>query len=80
LGRLFIQAPSADQLSAFVPIISKKRHFIRRDSDFADRKVGSVARFGHLARSNQGDSRNLRRTDTPMLVALADVTGEDWPH
>jgi hypothetical protein len=27
-----------------------------------------VARFGFIARSNQSDSRNLRRPDTPMQV------------
>src|SRR5262249_44683245 len=39
-----------------------------------------VACFGHLDRSNQGDTRNLRRPDTPLPLALGDVTGADWQN
>jgi hypothetical protein len=31
-------------------------------------RVRSVARLGLLDRSNQGDSRNLRRSDTPRAM------------
>jgi len=39
---------------------------------------GHVARFGHLDLRSEAEFASARRADTPMLVALADVSEADW--
>src|SRR5262245_28790780 len=40
--------------------------------------AGRVARSGGIARCTQAEVRSARRTDTPLPLALVDVTAADW--